>query len=240
MSIPDLPVQRRIAGVLGALDDKIENNRKTCANLEAQAQALFKSWFVDFEPFGGKMPKGWKMGKLGEVFDFQRGKTISKKDVCQARDPNHKYVVYGAGQDIFGYSESFLLNQPSVLIAAIGAGAGTVSRSYEKKYSVTSNAFFVMPRDERFYPYAFYFLMQFDFMTFCSGSAQPMLAYNAFANENIIMPDDNHLRRFCDLCWPIVRGIDEMMSENDSLAAVRDALLPRLMSGEIDVSKVEA
>lgn len=67
ISIPPLPTQRKIAAVLGALDDKIENNRKICANLEAQAQAIFKSWFVDFEPFGGKMPQGWKMGKLGDI-----------------------------------------------------------------------------------------------------------------------------------------------------------------------------
>ena len=60
----DASTQRKIAAVLGALDDKIENNRKICANLEAQAQAIFKSWFVDFEPFGGKMPQGWKMGAL--------------------------------------------------------------------------------------------------------------------------------------------------------------------------------
>ena len=74
-SLPPLPTQRKIAAVLGALDDKIENNRKICANLEAQAQAIFKSWFVDFEPFGGKMPQGWKMGKLGDVckiFDSRR------------------------------------------------------------------------------------------------------------------------------------------------------------------------
>lgn len=67
---PPLPTQRKIAAVLSALDDKIENNRKICANLEAQAQAIFKSWFVDFEPFGGKMPEGWKMGKLGDVIEF--------------------------------------------------------------------------------------------------------------------------------------------------------------------------
>ena len=70
---PDLPTQRRIASVLGALDDKIEVNRKICENLEAQAQALFKAWFVDFEPFGGKRPEGWKMGKLGEVVEFKNG-----------------------------------------------------------------------------------------------------------------------------------------------------------------------
>ena len=67
ISLPPLPTQRKIAAVLSSLDDKIENNRKICANLEAQAQAIFKSWFVDFEPFGGKMPQGWKILPLESV-----------------------------------------------------------------------------------------------------------------------------------------------------------------------------
>ena len=73
--IPSLPTQRKIAAVLGALDDKIELNRKMNANLEAMAQALFKSWFVDFEPFDGKMPEGWKTSRSGDFFDITIGKT---------------------------------------------------------------------------------------------------------------------------------------------------------------------
>ena len=74
--LPPLPTQRKIAAVLGALDDKIENNRKICANLEAQAQAIFKSWFVDFEPFGGKMPQGWK---ITSIYDFAHHRPTQTK-----------------------------------------------------------------------------------------------------------------------------------------------------------------
>lgn len=73
ISLPPLDIQKQIAGVLGALDDKIELNNKINANLEQQAQALFKSWFVDFEPFGGKMPDDWKVGKLGDFIEIKRG-----------------------------------------------------------------------------------------------------------------------------------------------------------------------
>ena len=79
LMLPPLPTQRKIAAVLSSLDDKIENNRKICANLEAQAQAIFKSWFVDFEPFGGKMPQGWKMGKLGDVAMYRQGKIAANE-----------------------------------------------------------------------------------------------------------------------------------------------------------------
>ena len=72
-NIPDYDTQKKIAGVLGALDNKIELNNKINQNLEAQAQALFKSWFVDFEPFGGQMPSDWKIGKLDDIVDFYNG-----------------------------------------------------------------------------------------------------------------------------------------------------------------------
>lgn len=75
LSLPPLAVQKKIAGVLGALDDKIELNNKINQNLEAQAQALFKSWFIDFEPFGGKMPNDWKIGKLGDIAEIIMGQS---------------------------------------------------------------------------------------------------------------------------------------------------------------------
>ena len=73
INLPPLPTQQKIAQILSSLDDKIELNNKINANLEQQAQALFKSWFVDFEPFGGEMPAGWKVGKLSDFCNFQEG-----------------------------------------------------------------------------------------------------------------------------------------------------------------------
>ena len=78
ISLPPLEVQKKIAGVLGALDDKIELNNKINQNLEAQAQALFKSWFVDFEPFGGKMPDDWKIGNLLDIATYLNGLAMQK------------------------------------------------------------------------------------------------------------------------------------------------------------------
>ena len=82
VTLPPLEEQRRIAGILGSLDDKIELNRRINANLEAQAQALFRSWFVDFEPFRdgpfvdselGKIPQGWKVGTINEIIQILSG-----------------------------------------------------------------------------------------------------------------------------------------------------------------------
>jgi len=73
VKVPPLPTQKKIAAILSSLDDKIEMNNKINTNLEQQAGALFKNWFVDFEPFGGKMPEGWKVGKLGDFVEIKRG-----------------------------------------------------------------------------------------------------------------------------------------------------------------------
>lgn len=239
ISLPPLPTQRKIAAVLGAIDDKIETNRKICANLEAQAQALFKSWFVDFEPFGGKMPKDWKVGTLGNVFVFKRGTAISKKDVSEVRDIENKFVVYGAGRDVFGYSSKATIHEPSVLITAIGAGSGDVSRTHELSYSVTSNAFYVTPKVPSDFPYAYLRLKNFDFHLHCSGSAQPMLAYGAFENESIEAPTNKIINEFCKVVGPLLEMYDCSLAGINRLASMRDALLPKLMSGEIDVEKVE-
>lgn len=108
VSLPPLPVQKKIAGVLKSLDDKIEQNNKINTNLEQQAGALFKNWFVDFEPFGGKMPEGWKVGKLSNLITVKYGKDHKKLD-------DGKYPVYGSG-GIMRYVDKFLYDKESVLI----------------------------------------------------------------------------------------------------------------------------
>ncbi len=79
VTLPPLPTQQKIAAILSSLDDKIELNNKINDNLEQQAQAIFKSWFVDFEPFGGKMPEGWKEGKLSEIAEITMGQSPDGK-----------------------------------------------------------------------------------------------------------------------------------------------------------------
>lgn len=81
ISLPPLETQRRIAAILSSLDDKIENNNRINRNLEAQAQALFKSWFVDFEPWEGTMPNDWRKQKLGQIIELYRGVSYSSKDI---------------------------------------------------------------------------------------------------------------------------------------------------------------
>ena len=247
IKFPDLETQQKIVRVLSALDSKIELNNKICVTLEKQAKIIFKNWFIDFEPFKndgfietdlGMIPKGWRVMPLGEIFDFRRGIALTKNDVSIKRNKDHPFVVYGAGRDVFGYSKKYTLSTPSVLIAAIGAGAGTVSRSCEEKYSVTSNAFYVLPKNEFDYPYEIFSLRNYNFKDRCSGSAQPMLSYSAFSEDRCIYPSSNILKKFHDVCSPMIKKIDKLIEQNNALSSIRDTLLPKLMNGEINLERV--
>ena len=107
--VPPLPTQQKIAAILSSLDDKIELNNKINTNLEQQAGALFKSWFVDFEPFGGKMPEGWKIGKLSEYCNFQEGYVNPAQTHNEYFDGDVKWL---RAVDI---NESFILNTSRTL-----------------------------------------------------------------------------------------------------------------------------
>ena len=227
--LPPLPTQRKIAAVLGALDDKIENNRKICANLEAQAQAIFKSWFVDFEPFGGKMPQGWKMGKLGELIE-----------VCYGKDhkalPEGDIPVFGSG----GYMRSVdrcIFDEESVLIPRKGT-LNNIMYVNEPFWTVDT-MFYSKMREEHVAKYVHLLLQGKNMDEFNVGSAVPSMTTEILNNMEIIIPLTKTLQEFDGIASSFYAEVAHAKKQSRSLAAMRDALLPELMSGEIDVEKVE-
>lgn len=123
--LPSFETQERIASLLSSLDDKISVNKKICENLEAQAQALFKHWFIDFAPFKdgkfveselGMIPEGWRVGRLGEIAEFKRGRTITKSDTIEGEIP----VVAGGLEPAYYHNKS---NTSSRVITVSGSGA---------------------------------------------------------------------------------------------------------------------
>ena len=229
VNLPPLPTQRRIAAVLSSLDDKIENNRKICANLEAQAQAIFKSWFVDFEPFGGKMPQGWKMGKLGELIE-----------VCYGKDhkalPEGDIPVFGSG----GYMRSVdrcIYDEESVLIPRKGT-LNNIMYVNEPFWTVDT-MFYSKMREKHVAKYVHLLLRGKNMDEFNVGSAVPSMTTEILNNMEIIIPLTKTLQEFDGIANSIYAEVAYAKKESRSLAALRDALLPKLMSGEIDVEKVK-
>ena len=246
IEFPPLPTQRKIAAVLGALDDKIENNRKICANLEAQVQAIFKSWFVDFEPFGGKMPQGWKMGKLGDVAIYRQGKIAANELTAETYYSTENMLPDKQGlmpaTSLPQIGEVPVCEKGDVLISNI--------RPYFKKICFSwshgghspdvlclaaknDNMRYWLYRqlwDDAFFAYV---------MSSAKGTKMPRGDKEQILAYGMAIPNENDVARFNAVIEPMCESIVSKGIESRALAATRDALLPKLMSGEIDVEKVK-
>ena len=222
---PPLPTQQKIAAILSSLDNKIELNNKINTNLEQQAQALFKNWFVDFEPFGGKMPEGWKVGKLSELINVKYGKDHKKLD-----DGN--YPVYGSG-GIMRYVDKFLYGKESVLIPRKGT-LNNVFYINEPFWSVDT-MFYTEMKKENIAKYVYFFVKGKDLNSMNAGSAVPSMTTEILNAIEVVIPSDEYLEKFENIVLPMFKQIKQCIIENENLASIRDTLLPKLMNGEIEV-----
>ena len=227
VKLPPLSTQQKIAAILSSLDDKIELNNKINTNLEHQAQALFKNWFVDFEPFGGKMPEGWKVGKLSDLITVKYGKDHKKLD-------DGKYTVYGS-DGIMRYVDNFLYDKESVLIPRKGT-LNNVFYINEPFWSVDT-MFYTEMKKENIAKYVYFFVKGKDLNAMNAGSAVPSMTTEILNAVEVVIPSDEWLAKFEMICSPIFKQIKQYIIENQNLEQIRDALLPRLMNGEIKIDK---
>jgi len=210
--LPPLPVQRRIAAVLSALDDKIELNTRMNANLEAQAQALFKSWFVDFEPWGGKMPEGWREGKLEDLGTVVGGGTPSKKvseyfsvdgvawltpkDLSIRKDKFRQHGETDISEKGLSASGAQLLPKGTVLFSSrapigyIAIASGPVSTNQGFKSVIPK-----MPLGTAFVYYLLKHLLP-EIENSASGSTFPEVSASMMRSVNSIVPDEKSIMSF--------------------------------------------
>lgn len=266
--LPPLDVQKKIAGVLGALDDKIELNNRINNNLEQQAQALFKSWFVDFEPFGGTMPDDWKNGTFSELIVDAIGGDWGK-DALLNNYTEEVYCIRGA--DIpevkvgnkgkmpkrYILPKNYLSKKlkSGDLVVEVSGGSPTQSTGriaaisdyllsrYDEKIICTNFCKAIQPKanySEFIYYYWQYLYDKNIFFSYENGTTGiKNLDISGFLEtEQINIPDQNILNIFSRICKSFFKQIYKNGQESEKLAVLRDTLLPKLMSGEIDVDKV--
>ncbi len=259
--IPPFPEQIAIASILGALDDKIELNRKMNETLEAMARAIFKSWFVDFDPIPGlgphkerqdsqigKIPKGWGMAKLGDVTE----------NIRNAADPEHiapdtPYIglehmpkrnialaEWGKAEDVV--SNKFLFKKGCILFGKL--------RPYFHKVGVTAidgccstDILVVSPKKTSWFGLSLLYLSSDDFISYAdstsSGTKMPRTNWSDMARYKIMFPGEQIVENFNTIVAPMVQTIQSNILQARTLAAIRDALLPKLLSGEIRVKDTE-
>ena len=237
--------QRKIAAVLSSLDDKIENNRKICANLEAQAQAIFKSWFVDFEPFGGKMPSGWKMGKLGDVADITMGQSPDGKSLNDLDDG----ITFFQGRAEFGNrfptkrlstTEPNRMAKAGDVLLSVRAPVGDLNIALEDCCIGRGLAAIRSKAGSQSFIYCLLKTLKPAFDLYeGAGTIFGSINKDSLHGLDVVIPEDKWIDKFESVVSSYDRMCKERELESRALAAMRDALLPKLMSGEIDVDKVK-
>ena len=258
---PSFLFQRKIAGILSALDSKIENNNKINANLEAQAEALFKSWFVDFTPFKdqpfvdselGPIPQGWKVGKLGDYCEVKSGyafksswwtnkgyKIIKIKNISENGDINLNDCSCVLPENC-DKAKNFIANTGDIVIAMTGATIGkfNIIPKIDEKFYINQRVgkFFLGEKPIEKVPYIYCFLKQENISTQIiqkgQGSAQPNISGADIESIPMLTPMSIILK-YNKMCQPLFEKILSNRLESKKLSALRDTLLPKLMSGEI-------
>ena len=260
LPIPSIEIQKSIVSILKSLDDKIEVNRRINENLEQQAQALFKSWFVDFEPFKdgefveselGMIPKGWRTGKLGEHCKCLLGGTPSRNreeywngniawinsgEVNKFRITMPSEYITEEG---LNHSATKLLPRKTTVLAITGATLGQVSLL---EIETCANQSVIGVLENKEYPYSFVYPLIKEkigeLMSHMTGGAQQHINKNNVEGLNIVIPSHDVMASFRDITFPIYDKIGYLCQENDRLAELRETLLPKLMSGELKVNEL--
>lgn len=235
--LPEKETQKRIADILSAYDNLIENNQKQIKLLEEAARRLYKEWFVNFRfpgyedtPIVDGVPEGWADGTLGDIAVFKRGKTITKAQVSDGNIP----VVAGGLEPAY-YHNKANTTAPLITVSASGANAG-----FTRLYNIdvfASDCSYIDSNSTPFLLFVYCFLKTnaMKLNSLQKGSAQPHVYAKDLNALVLSVPNEGVLTAFCGIVSPYFERIRLLQRENEIAAQARDRLLPKLMSGEIEV-----
>jgi len=230
---PVLSQQKQIADVLSAYDDLIENNTKRIKILEEIAQVIYKEWFV-YPANSDKLPKGWGRVKIKDVFEIKYGKNLPTSKI----EKGGKYPVYGAG-GVIGFYDQQNSDGKVTLVTCRGNGSGTVWRTRGRGF-VTNNSLLVTPQTEyKFMDFmtVYFMLKNANVASAISGSAQPQITIESLNFVDVVLPEEGLVKKFQAMAESMFDSIDSLFTENAGLRQARDLLLPKLVTGEIEVKK---
>ena len=245
--IPDLNTQRAIANVLSSIDDKIETSKQINHHLEQMAQAIFKSWFIDFDPFGGEKPSDWKTANLTDIAEFLNGLAMQKyrpldneeslpvlkikelrqgifdssSDLCSA-NIKRPYIIQD-GDVIFSWSGSLLVDFWT-------GGIGGLNQHLFKVSSQEYDKWF-------YYSWTKYYLDEFIAIAADKATTMGHITRKSLEKAEILIPNDHDYKSIGLLLAPTYNQIISNRIENRKLMEVRNSLLPKLLSGEIPVNQ---
>ena len=253
VKLPPLPTQQKIAAILSSLDDKIELINKINTTHEQQAQALFKNWFVDFEPFGGKKPEGWKECKAEEYFEITIGKTPPRKEQEWFSEEKTNQTMKWVSISDMGSCGLFISDSSEYLTTEAVAKfnvkvvpANTIILSFKLtvgRIAITDDEMCTNEAIAHFgtknkviNEYLYLYLKNFNYQTMGSTSSIATAVNSKIIKAMpFILPDEKSINDFHLATNSLFEKIRENQHENSTLSTIRDTLLPKLMNGEIEV-----
>lgn len=248
----DKHIQKSIGIFLLRIDEKIKNNEQINNNLEEQAQTLFKAWFVDFELNSGIMPSHWHISQLGsvaristEVFSPSKNPNVEVEHYSIPSYDEKRYPVFENSNGI--KSNKYRLTSNSVMISKLNPDTKRIWRPYcISDRPICSTEFIVYePINPLNRDFIYSIIDSIGFSGFLcshttgSTNSRQRATPSITLNYNIVLPDDETIRSFCSIVSPMYDTIENNIKENQKLAETRDKLLPKLMSGELDVSDID-
>ena len=236
--VPELRVQVNIANMLWLLNQKIRNNKVINNNLEQQAQAIFKSWFVDFEPFNNRKPSDWSVSTLGNVSIMGAGGD-KPQNVSPIKTDLYEYPIYSNGlsnEGLYGFTDKPKISEESVTVSARGT-IGFVCLRHIPYVPIVRLVTLIPKTEIVSAKYLYLWLKQLHITG--TGTTQQQLTVPDFQKTEILVPSQKIVTLFTATVEPIFEKIRANQNENEKLSSLRDTLLPKLMSGELDVSDTE-
>lgn len=234
--LPPVEIQERVVDILSGYDNLIENNQKQIKLLEEAAQRLYKEWFVDFHfpgyedtPIVDGVPKGWLSGSIGDIAEFKRGKTITKKQAINGEIP----VVAGGKEPAYWHNKANTGN-PVITVSASG-NAGFTRLYYQKVWASDCSYLDRDATKNLFYVYLHLKYRQDDIYSMQKGACQQHVNAKEINSMKILIPANDVLQLFNEIVSPYFEKISTLERQIQFAAQARDRLLPKLMSGEIEV-----
>ena len=243
ISIPMLEEQKKIASIIESINGKIERNTAINDNLEQQAKALYKDWFLDFSPFSsdGTLPEGWRIGTVGDIIQLHDSKRVPLSGTERGKMAK-LYPYYGA-TSLMDYVDNYLFDGIYLLLGEDGTVVDNLGfpilQYVYGRFWVNNHAHIITGKEGFSVEELYLFFGLTNIKSIVTGAVQQKVSQQNLKKVPAIIPSNTALSSFDELIQPIFSQIRNLRDENARLTSLRDALLPKLMSGELDVSAVE-
>ena len=244
VSVPtDKKVQKRISSMLGSIDDKIEENERINNNLEQQAKALYKDWFFDFSPFSSdeNLPNGWHIGTVGDIIQLHDSKRVPLSGA--ERDKMAKVYPYYGATSLMDYVDNYLFDGIYLLLGEDGTVVDSLGfpilQYVYGQFWVNNHAHIITGKEGFSVEELYLFFSLTNIKSIVTGAVQQKVSQQNLKKVPAIIPSKQALSAFDEIIQPIFAQIRNLRDENANLSQLRDTLLPKLMSGELDVSDIE-